>query len=118
MVDAPLAVSRQSAQLADLARRLRTSLVVGVVESEPDGFRNAAVAYGPDGQILDRYEKEHRVPFGEYIPARDLISRFTEATALVPSDAIVGEGEALLRLPAGPLGVVISYEVFFADPGP
>jgi apolipoprotein N-acyltransferase len=35
--------------------------------------------------------------------------------ALVPRDAIVGEGEALLESPAGPLGVVISYEIFFAD---
>jgi len=115
VVDAPLAVSPDSAQLAGLARRLRTSLVVGVVEGEPVGFRNAAVAYGPEGEILDRYEKEHRVPFGEYIPAREALSRFTDATALVPSDAIVGQGEAVLRLPAGALGVVISYEIFFAD---
>lgn len=115
VVDAPLAASVESAQLADLARRLGGSLVVGVVEDEPVGFRNVAVAYGPDGVILDRYEKEHRVPFGEYIPARGLLSRLTDATALVPSDAIVGQGAAVLRLPAGVLGVVISYEIFFAD---
>ena len=38
-----------------------------------------------------------------------------DAAALVPRDAIVGRGEALLGSPVGPLGVVVSYEVFFAD---
>ncbi len=33
----------------------------------------------------------------------------------MPRDAIPGQGEALLRSPGAPLGVVISYEVFFAD---
>ncbi|WP_281424848.1 nitrilase-related carbon-nitrogen hydrolase, partial [Pseudonocardia nigra] len=48
-------------------------------------------------------------------PGRALLERLTDLTALVPRDAIVGEGEALLDSPVGPLGVVISYEVLFAD---
>lgn len=115
VVDAPLDATERSGELGRRAAALRTSLIVGVVEGEPDGFRNAAVAYGPDGTLLDRYEKEHRVPFGEYIPARAALSRLTDATALVPKDAIVGEGTARLRLPQVPVGVVISYEVFFSD---
>lgn len=114
-VDGPVAGSPPDARFAALARRLDTTVAVGVVEGARQGFRNAAVLWGPDGRRLDRYEKEHRVPFGEYIPARDLLERFTDSTALVPRDAIVGQGRALLRSPVGPLGVVISYEVFFAD---
>ena len=115
VVDAPLSETARSRELGERAAALGTSLIVGVVEGEPDGFRNAAVAYGPDGTVADRYEKEHRVPFGEYIPARALLSRLTDATALVPKDAIEGRGTARLRLPVGPVGVVISYEVFFPD---
>jgi apolipoprotein N-acyltransferase len=115
VVDAPLEDAPVNRQLARRARRLGSTLVVGVVEGEDDGFRNVAVAYGPDGAVLGRYEKEHRVPFGEYIPGRRLLSRFSDATALVPTDAIVGHGVARLDTPAGRLGVVISYEVFFAD---
>jgi apolipoprotein N-acyltransferase len=114
-VDGSIAGSPIDRQLAVLADRLDTSLVVGVTESTASAFRNAAVLWGPDGRRLDRYEKEHRVPFGEYIPARRLLERVTDATALVPRDAITGQGRALLRSSAGPLGVVISYEVFFAD---
>lgn len=115
VVEAPLAAAAISRQLGDRARGLGSSLVVGVVEGEPDGFRNAAIAYAPSGALVDRYEKEHRVPFGEYIPARELLSRFTDATALVPKDAIIGRGTARLQLPQAVVGVVISYEVFFAD---
>lgn len=110
-----IAGSLPDLQIAAQARRLDTAVVVGIVEKEGDGFRNAAVLWGPDGRRLDRYEKEHRVPFGEYVPARSLLERVTDATALVPRDAIPGRGVALLRSPEGPLGVVISYEVFFAD---
>jgi apolipoprotein N-acyltransferase len=115
VVDAPLGSTTISRELADRARRLDSSLVVGVVEGEPDGFRNAAIAYDPSGALADRYEKQHRVPFGEYIPARDLLSKLTDATALVPKDAIVGRGTARLQLPRTVAGVVISYEVFFPD---
>jgi apolipoprotein N-acyltransferase len=115
VVDAPLGSTPDSHVLGERARRLGTALVVGVVEGEQDGFRDAAVAYGPNGQLVDRYEKEHRVPFGEYIPARDLLSKLTDATALVPKDAIVGRGTARLQLPRAVAGVVISYEVFFHD---
>jgi len=55
----------------------------------------------------------HRVPFGEYIPFRSLIARLADISA-VPNDAIAGHGPGLLRTPAGRLGVVISFEVFFA----
>lgn len=115
VVEAPLSAAPEDDLLSGLAQRLGSTLVVGLVEGEPDGFRNAAVAYGPGGEPLGRYEKEHRVPFGEYIPARGLLSRVADATALVPKDAIVGRGDALLDGPKGPFGVVISYEVFFAD---
>lgn len=111
----PIAGTPIGSRIGELARSLASSIVVGVTEREGDGFRNVAVLWGPDGRRLDRYEKEHRVPFGEYIPGRALLERFTDLTALVPRDAIVGQGEASLRSPAAALAVAISYEVFFAD---
>ncbi|MFC4950948.1 apolipoprotein N-acyltransferase [Pseudonocardia sp. GCM10023141] len=114
-VDGTVAGSAGDRRTAELARSLDATVVVGVVERQGAGFRNAAVLWGPDGSILGRYEKEHRVPFGEYIPARALLEQLTDLTALVPRDAIPGKGTALLDSPNGPLGVVISYEVLFAD---
>lgn len=114
-VQGPVAGSLPDRQIAAQAQRLQATVVAGVVEKQAATFRNAALAWDPTGTLIDRYEKEHRVPFGEYLPARPLLERLSEATALVPRDAVPGDGQALLRTPAGPLGVVISYEVFFAD---
>lgn len=109
---AELAGSPEDRTLRRLARDLGTTLVAGVVEDDPSGrFTNAAVAYGPDGTIVDRYEKVHRVPFGEYFPFRSLLERFAD---IPERDAVPGPHRpGLLHTPAGDLGVAISYEVFF-----
>jgi apolipoprotein N-acyltransferase len=111
----PLAGSDVETQVGDEARRLGATIVAGITEPVGDTrFRNAAVAWAPTGQVVARYDKVHRVPFGEYIPGRSLIRHFVNLDN-VSRDAIAGTGPGLLRTPAGPLGVVISYEVFYAE---
>jgi len=112
----PTAGSPEGEELAAEARRLQAVLLVGVVEDVPPAqFRNAQLAYAPDGQLVGRYDKVHRVPFGEYAPLRDLVAKVVDLS-LLPRDAIRGEGPGILLGPGGqPLGVVISYEVFFGD---
>jgi apolipoprotein N-acyltransferase len=98
-----------------IAKHLGATLVAGVVEDSGETrFRNAAVAWDRSGKIVDRFEKVHRVPFGEYIPARGLVRHFADISA-VPRDAIAGRGDGVLLTRHGELGVLISYEVFFAD---
>jgi len=118
-----LARSPEDGQLARLARRLEATVVAGVVADvtpcpPPGGtvcrFTNAAVAWGPDGRRIDRSDKVHRVPFGEYVPFRDLFERLADLSD-VPRDALAGRGPGTLDTPAGRVGVLISYEVFFGD---
>jgi apolipoprotein N-acyltransferase len=114
-VEGEVADLPEGRRLAALADALDTTLVAGVVQGEEGGrFRNSAVPWGPDGVLLERYDKVHRVPFGEYVPARGFFERIADLSA-VPRDALVGTGPAVLDTPAGRLGVVISYEVFFPD---
>jgi apolipoprotein N-acyltransferase len=117
-LDVPLRGSVDAARLSALARHLRATVVAGVTTtaSAPGTFRNLVVAWGPSGRIADTYEKVHRVPFGEYVPFRGLISHLANLSA-VPLDAVPGHSSGLLRTPAGPLGVMVSYEVFYADRG-
>ena len=116
-VDVPLTQAPEGRAVADVARRTGSTVVAGVIESTGGRhFRNAAVAWSPAGDVVDRYEKVERVPFGEYIPLRGLVERLADVSA-VPRDATAGRGPAVLRTPAGPVGVVISYEVFFSARG-
>jgi apolipoprotein N-acyltransferase len=104
----------EGAELSALARRLHATLVAGIVQDAgPKHFLNFAAAWDPTGRLIDRYEKVHRVPFGEYVPLRWLVEPFA-GPSLTARDAVIGKGPAVLHTDAGPLGVSISWEIFFS----
>jgi apolipoprotein N-acyltransferase len=113
----PLRGSSEAQQVSQLALAKGATVVAGV--TEPTGatqFRNVAVAWSPSGAVVATYDKVHRVPFGEWIPWRSFFGLLADLSA-VPRDAIPGHGPGILHTPAGPLGVMISYEVFYEDAG-
>lgn len=111
--DGPVMQFREGHELAALARRLRTTLVAGTVETWSDtAFRNSAQVFDARGHIVDTYEKVHRVPFGEFVPLRSLLTHFAGGS-LPQREAIVGRRPPVLHTPAGTIAVVISWEVFF-----
>ncbi|MEI7746183.1 MAG: apolipoprotein N-acyltransferase [Actinomycetota bacterium] len=100
-------------QIRQEAKRLHATVLIGVTKEEAGHhFTNAVVGFGPDGQWLGTIVKRHRVPFGEYVPFRKLLSKFVNLDQ-VPNDATIGKGNGVLPSPAGPIGVSISYEVFY-----
>ncbi len=115
-VDGSFVDSPAAEILSELARSGERSLVVGVTERliGRREFRNAVVVVEPDGSIEQRYDKVHLVPFGEYVPLRSVIDRFADLS-LIPREAIPGEGPGVVDTPIGPVGVAISFEVYFPD---
>ncbi len=116
-LDYPIDGTPIERQLGALATRLHATLLVGVTETvSSQSFRNEVVAFSPDGKLVARFEKVHRVPFGEYIPYRGFFKHLANLSS-VPLDAIPGHGDGVLHTPAGPLGALVSYEVFYAQRG-
>ena len=123
-------------RLAALARETRTTLVAGAVGlawsrggAAPRYFDSAFVI-DSSGAEEERYDKAHLVPFGEYLPFRDLLGHFVEAVArgVADTDVSRGRGPRALSIPipedhaapgapwaALPAGVPICYELLFPD---
>ena len=121
VIDVPaFAGSSELAEVSAEAKRIGAPFAVGITEDAPgDHFINAQVVVTQDGQIVSRYEKVHRVPFGEYMPLRGLLHALGAPTNLVPRDAVAGTGPAYLDIPfkngTVRAATVISWEVFFGS---
>jgi len=101
------------------AARLGAAFAVGVTEDVDGGFTNAQIVVDSTGQIVSRYDKVRRVPYGEYIPLRSLLRSFGAPVDRVPRDAVAGNQPAVVDVPVTQsanvqLAVAISWEVFFA----
>jgi apolipoprotein N-acyltransferase len=72
---------------------------------------NSALLLGPTGRVEERFDKMHRLPFGEYVPLRDWLP-FMERFAPYDFDYSISQGEKFTRFALGPyrFGVLICYE--------
>lgn len=127
-VPAPLAYPELRDRIAALARELRTPLIVGAVGTDfdangrPTAFYDSAFVFSHEGVLLDRYDKSHLVPFGEYLPLRPLLGRLIRAvaTGATASDVSAGEPPRAIDVPLANgesirVGIPICYELIFPD---
>jgi apolipoprotein N-acyltransferase len=84
----------------------------------PGRFYQRNVLYDTDGGVLAVYSKRQPVPFGEYVPFRDVLGGIGDVGRLVPTDLVPGEGPVAMPVPVGDetvdLGTVVSWEVTFS----
>jgi apolipoprotein N-acyltransferase len=118
-------------QLVAMANRAGAPLLFGSPAVRFDAERkpfllNSAYLLSPDGQLLGRYDKQHLVPFGEYIPLKSSVLFFLDKLVEGIGDFQAGPGPTILSFQlkateaAAParrvqFGVVICYEVIFPD---
>jgi apolipoprotein N-acyltransferase len=103
--------------MAGEAVRIGAYLLAGGSRSAgPTAWDNYNILFAPNGAILGEYLKRHPVPFGEFVPLRNLL-RFVPQLSQVPRDLRRGEGPVVFTLALGDysfrLGSVISFEGAF-----
>jgi len=94
-------------------------LVTGAARREdgkgPPRYFNSIEIVSRDGLSAQRYDKQHLVPFGEYVPFATLLER-AHITQLVdiPGGFEAGSGRRILRIPGLPDALpLICYEAIF-----
>jgi apolipoprotein N-acyltransferase len=92
-------------------------VMLGIQRAEGERFWNSLRVLERDGAEVDRYDKQHLVPFGEYVPFGDILGEWFGLTAFAAqagSTYSAGPGPAVLNL--GRFGKVlplICYEAVF-----
>ncbi|MDP9068122.1 MAG: apolipoprotein N-acyltransferase [Actinomycetota bacterium] len=102
-------------EVASAAQAVQAPMIVGGnLDIDADRYKVVAFHVSPEGEVVDVYQKTHLVPFGEYVPGRDLIG-WLPPLQQVPRDAVVGAEPKVFALPKGPVATVISFEGDFGS---
>ena len=110
----PFVDAHAGAQIMDTAREMNAPIVVGAVLEVPENpshIRNAAVEWDPALGADEVYVKRHLVPFGEFVPYRDVLAAYIERLSRVSRDFEPGVLPGNMSIRGVPVGVVICFEV-------
>src|ERR1700729_610463 len=116
----PFIVSRDPQALSEIVDFLGSgaTLITGAARREdgsPPRYFNSIEIIGRGGLSAQRYDKQHLVPFGEYVPFATLLER-AHITQLVdiPGGFEPGSGRRILHVPGLPdVMPLVCYEAIF-----
>ena len=106
--------------MAALAQDSHSYLIVGSLGVNPSDqpgkslVFNSAQLVTPDGVFTSRYDKLHLVPFGEFVPFRNLLG-FAQSLTHDIGDLSRGNQRNALRVEGHAIGTFICYESIFPD---
>ena len=101
-------------ELEKISTAGNVDFLVGLFTNDPgtDRTYNSVMTLGEEQTF---YAKRHLVPFGEYIPLRDVASFLADHIVLPMSDMSSGAGRPLVRLKGHFVGASICYEIVYGN---
>ncbi len=90
------------------------TLITGAFHDEKDSTYNAAVCF--DGENVSVYKKQHLVPFGEYVPARDVLEiclPFLTDINMLSYDLSSGKESTVFKTSNGNIGTLVCFDSIF-----
>lgn len=102
---------------AAIASKYNCTIVTGVLRQQEDGEHNSLLAIAPDGSISNVYDKQHPVPFGEFIPLEPLLSRLFPAIGSLNLNQklVTGDTDAWISTTDYTIGCMICYDSIFSS---
>ncbi|GAA1523297.1 apolipoprotein N-acyltransferase [Actinomadura kijaniata] len=99
----------------DAVRDVGVPVLVGALVDTPDGTKveNRGIVWDPRTGPGDYYVKRHPVPFGEYLPFRDVLTKLITRFERIPRDFAKGTRSGVMRLGPVTVGDVICFEVAY-----
>ncbi|WP_235036660.1 apolipoprotein N-acyltransferase [Actinomadura sp. K4S16] len=90
-------------------------VLVGALTDTPDGEKveNRGIVWDPRTGPGDYYVKRHPVPFGEYLPFRDVLTKLITRFERIPRDFAKGDRSGVMALGPVDIGDVICFEVAY-----
>lgn len=60
-------------RVSEFAKEKKTPMLIGAVRNERELYYNSALLISKEGALVRTYDKLHLVPFGEYIPLKNIL---------------------------------------------
>ncbi|MFT2015249.1 apolipoprotein N-acyltransferase [Streptomyces sp. 796.1] len=108
---------REAYARIDLAvKTIGVPVLVGALVDHPTkvGYvENQGIVWDPETGPGASYTKQHPVPFGEYVPFREQLSKVISRLDRVPRDFYPGDHSGVMQVGPAKLGDVICFEVAY-----
>ena len=101
---------------AQIAQEYGATVILGANIPADGATSNAVIAVLPDGSLSARYDKQHLVPFGEYIPYYEFLGEMFEFIKEINVGGnyyLQGEDSIIISTPEGDYGALVCFDSIF-----